>query len=60
MKIAFDRHVAGDRDAIAELKRARADHVIDNTGSIGDLERQVRALWASLQQDARARTAAVS
>ena len=44
----------------AELKRARADHVIDNTGTLGDLERQVRALWASLQQDARARTAAVS
>ena len=36
----------------AELKRARADHCIDNTGSLDDLERDVDALWSSLQRDA--------
>ena len=36
----------------AELKRARADHCIDNTGSLADLERDVDALWSSLQRDA--------
>ena len=36
----------------AELKRARADYVIENTGSLGDLERDVDALWSSLQRDA--------
>src|SRR5256714_7687526 len=36
----------------AELKRARADHVIENTGSLDDLERDVDALWSSLQRDA--------
>jgi len=35
----------------AELKRARADHCIDNNGSIDDLERDVDALWSSLQRD---------
>jgi dephospho-CoA kinase len=39
----------------AALKRARADHVIDNDGTLGDLERKVRAVWASLEQDERAR-----
>ena len=34
----------------AELKRARADHCIDNTGSLDDLERNVDALWSSLQR----------
>jgi dephospho-CoA kinase len=37
----------------AELKRARADYCIDNTGAIEDLERDVDALWSSLQRDAR-------
>lgn len=32
----------------AELKRARADYVIENTGSIDDLKRDVDALWESL------------
>lgn len=32
----------------AELKRARADYVIENTGSIDDLRRDVDALWSSL------------
>lgn len=36
----------------AELKRARADYVIENTGSIHDLERDVDALWSSLQRHA--------
>jgi len=35
----------------AELKRARADYVIENTGSLEDLERDVDALWSSLQRD---------
>lgn len=29
-------------------KRALADHVIDNVGTLADTERQVRALWAEL------------
>src|SRR6202171_6466188 len=36
----------------AELKRARADYVIENNGSIDDLERDVDALWSSLQRNA--------
>ena len=36
----------------AELKRARADFVIDDDGSFDDLERDVDALWSSLQRDA--------
>ena len=35
----------------AELKRARADHCIDNSGSLEDLERDVDALWSSLQRN---------
>jgi dephospho-CoA kinase len=34
----------------AELKRARADYVIENNGSLDDLERDVDALWSSLQR----------
>ena len=37
----------------AELKRARADYVIENNGSLQDLERDVDALWSSLQRDAQ-------
>lgn len=36
----------------AELKRARADYVIENSGSLADLERDVDALWSSLQRNA--------
>ena len=36
----------------AELKRARADFVIENNGSLQDLERDVDALWSSLQRNA--------
>lgn len=37
----------------AELKRARADYVIENNGSLEDLERDVDALWSSLQRNDR-------
>jgi dephospho-CoA kinase len=37
----------------AELKRARADYVIENNNSLQDLERDVNALWSSLQRDAQ-------
>jgi dephospho-CoA kinase len=37
----------------AELKRARADYVIENDDSLQDLERDVNALWSSLQRDAQ-------
>ena len=36
----------------AELKRARADFVIENDGSLDKLERDVDALWSSLQRTA--------
>lgn len=36
----------------AELKRARADYCIENTGSITQLRSDVTALWAELQRDA--------
>jgi dephospho-CoA kinase len=36
----------------AELKRARADYVVENNGSLQDLERDVDALWSSLQRNA--------
>jgi dephospho-CoA kinase len=36
----------------AELKRARADYCIENTGSLEDLERDVDDLWSYLQRNA--------
>ena len=36
----------------AELKRARADYIIDNTGSIEELRKAVAGVWESLQRDA--------
>ena len=36
----------------AELKRARADYVIENNGSLEDLERDVDVLWSSLHRHA--------
>jgi len=36
----------------AELKRARADHVLDNAGTLGELEARVDELWATLVQEA--------
>jgi dephospho-CoA kinase len=39
----------------AELKRARADFIIDNDGSLSDLEQRVNETWAALSKDADAR-----
>jgi dephospho-CoA kinase len=36
----------------AELKQARADYCLENKGSLEDLERDVDALWSSLQRNA--------
>ncbi len=36
----------------AELKRARADYVIDNVGTIDELERRADAVWHELERDA--------
>jgi dephospho-CoA kinase len=41
----------------AELKRARADLVIDNGGTLEELERQVAAAWAALEEAEQQRTA---
>jgi len=44
----------------AELKRARADFVIDNDDTLAALDRQVAEVWAALQQAAEsAETASV-
>jgi dephospho-CoA kinase len=40
----------------AELKRARADFVIDNTGSLAELEARVEEVWDSLLAEAERRT----
>lgn len=39
----------------SELKHARADHVLPNTGTLGDLEDRARALWRRLEEQAAAR-----
>lgn len=39
----------------AELKRARADFIIDNTGTLADLERRVDEVWSALEHDAQQR-----
>ena len=39
----------------SELKRARADYVIENTGSVADAERRAREVWDELKR--RAETA---
>ncbi len=39
----------------AELKRARADFVIDNSGTLTELEARVADIWATLVQDAESR-----
>jgi dephospho-CoA kinase len=36
----------------AELKRARADYLIDNTGTTQELEHRAREVWDALQRDA--------
>jgi dephospho-CoA kinase len=43
----------------AELKQARADYCIENNGSLDDLERDVDALWSSLQRNADERVSDV-
>ena len=42
----------------AELKRARADHVIENGGTLDALEARVAEVWAALQARAGARAGA--
>ncbi len=37
----------------AELKRARADFIIDNDGTLSSLEHRVEEVWAALDQEAR-------
>jgi dephospho-CoA kinase len=39
----------------AELKRARADYVIDNVGTLAELTSRVDAVWAALRERASAR-----
>src|SRR4051812_45893134 len=39
----------------AELKRARADFVIDNSGTLTALENRVSEIWAALLQEAESR-----
>lgn len=39
----------------AELKRARADFVVENDGTLTQLEQRVSQVWAALVQDADAR-----
>lgn len=42
----------------AELKRARADYVIENDGTLIQLERRVEAVWASLVEETETRATA--
>ncbi|HEX8694779.1 MAG TPA: dephospho-CoA kinase [Longimicrobium sp.] len=55
MRLVGDRGLDADeaRRMIAaqmpsELKRARADVIVENTGSLGDLERRAREVWEEL------------
>lgn len=41
----------------AELKRARADYVIDNTGTVRELEERVTDVWQALEREADAQSA---
>jgi len=42
----------------AELKRARADFIIENDGTVRQLEERVREAWSALQQEAETRETA--
>jgi dephospho-CoA kinase len=42
----------------AELKRARADYIIDNTGTVRELEDRVSEVWQALEREADAQAAA--
>jgi dephospho-CoA kinase len=44
----------------AELKRARADYVIDNTGSRADVDRRADDVWTALVRDEALREAALT
>ena len=46
----------------AELKRARADYIIENTGTVRELEERVSDVWQALEReaDSQATTSAVS
>jgi dephospho-CoA kinase len=44
----------------AELKRARADVVIDNTGTLGELAARVGEVWADLERETDALAAPVA
>lgn len=44
----------------AALKRARADYILENTGSLVELRRSVDNLWRSLQRDAEREAVEVS
>jgi dephospho-CoA kinase len=66
-RLMRDRHL-DETDALdmiaaqmpAELKRARADFVIDNTGTLGALDPKVAPVWAALEREADALAATVS
>jgi dephospho-CoA kinase len=44
----------------AELKRARADYVIDNAGTLTDLEAKVAHVWMELEREAETLASTVS
>jgi dephospho-CoA kinase len=41
----------------AELKRARADYIIENTGTVRELEERVSEVWHALEREAKHQTA---
>jgi dephospho-CoA kinase len=66
-RLMRDRHL-DETDALdmiaaqmpAELKRARADFVIDNTGTLAALDAKVTPVWVALEREADAVAATVS
>jgi dephospho-CoA kinase len=44
----------------AELKRARADYVIDNTGTLNELAARIDEVWHGLEEEARAQAPALT
>jgi dephospho-CoA kinase len=42
----------------AELKRARADYIIENTGTVRELEERVSDVWRALEREAASQAAA--
>ena len=42
----------------AELKRARADYLIENVGTVRELEERVSEMWQSLEREAASQSAA--